>query len=138
MNSAIWHGDAVSVNDWHGVAERDVLGKNGKKTKKGVIYKKPKYREFVRSLAVAFKKQLTPVTGYVEIDLLMFLDPSKDTDGPFKPIFDALEMAGIIVNDRLNHAGTYNRFDRTAGFDTIVISVKELHRDGEFQQTDFL
>ena len=138
MNSCIWHGQAVSVNQWHGVAERNVIGKDGKKTKKGVIYKKPQYREFVRSLAVAFKQQLEPVNGYVEIDLLLFLDSSKDTDGSFKPIFDALEMAGIIVNDRLNHAGTYNRFDRTASFDTIVISVKELHRDGEFQQTDFL
>lgn len=129
MNAAVWKGNTVGVNKWHGVMQQKIKGKNGRMTTKGVIYKKPEYRRFVRSLAIAFKQQLTPVTGYVQIDIVMWLAQSKDTDGPFKPIFDALQMAGIIQNDNLNHKGSYDRYDSTDKFDTIAISVKELVRE---------
>lgn len=132
MNIAQWKGRTVSVNEWHGVAPKFVY-KNGKKKRIYVIYKTPAYRSFVRSLAVAFKQQLKPIEGYIEVDLLMFMDASKDTDGPFKPIFDALELAGICKNDRLNHKGTYDRYDDSSGTDTIIISVKELKRDPDNQ-----
>jgi len=134
VNMAQWQGRAVTVNDWHGVAPKFVY-KDGRKKKIYIIYKTPAYRAFVRSLAVAFKQQLVPVDGYIHVDLLMFMDPSKDTDGPFKPIFDALELAGICKNDRLNHRGTYDRYDDTSGVDTIIVSVKELVRDSDHQPT---
>lgn len=134
-NSAIWKGNAVGVNKWHGVAQVKVKTKKGKTFTRGQIYKTNEYRAFVRSLATAFKQQLTPVKGYVHVDLLMFLDPSKDTDGPFKPIFDALQMAGIVEDDRVNHRGTYDRYDSDMGYDTILISVEELKRDAHSQPT---
>jgi len=129
-NIAIWKGHAVTVNEWHGVAPKFVY-KDGKKRKIHVIYKTPAYRSFVRSLATAFKQQLEPVDGYIEVDLLLILDAKKDTDGPFKPIFDALELAGICSNDRLNHKGSYDRYDDDSGVDTIIVSVKKLVRDDE-------
>jgi len=118
----------VTVNKWHGVAIQKIVGKDGRTKRKGVIYKKPEYAKFMRSMAVIFKKMLQPVEGYVEIDIVMILDPAKDTDGIFKPIFDALQLAGIIKNDRLNHKGSYDRYDSEDGFDTIIISVKKLER----------
>jgi len=128
VNAAKWVGNVIGVNRWHGVTHAYKVV-NGKRMRIPIIYKTNEYRAFVRSLAIAFKQQLEPVKGLVHVDMLMFLDASKDTDGPFKPIFDALQLAGVIENDRLNHRGTYDRYDKDGGDDIIVVSVKELVRD---------
>ena len=82
-------------------------------------------------MEIAFKKQLEPVEGLVHIDIVMIIGEAMDTDGPFKPIFDALQLAGVIKNDNLNHSGTYDRFDREGNTDTIVVSVRKLERTND-------
>lgn len=114
------------MNKWHGVTYTWVVKPNGKRKKIAIIYKTPVYRQFMRSLAVMFKKQLEPVKGKVHIDIVMLVAKAMDTDGPFKPIFDALQEAGIIENDNLNHSGTYSRYDKDGDEDMIVVTVRSL------------
>jgi Holliday junction resolvase RusA-like endonuclease len=131
LTTAVWEGKAVSVNKWHGVTmQKKVV--NGRIKRIPIIYKKTEYRQFMNSMAIAFKKQMKPVAGKVKVDIVMVLNKDMDTDNPFKPIFDALEQAGILTNDRMQSAGTWERFDAKPGAnDIIVVTVSPLERKND-------
>lgn len=69
--------------------------------KKGRVYVTPKYRKGTEDMAAAFSGRSAPITekvnAYVEVGMWSRLD----SDAPIKAIFDAMEKAGVVENDKL-------------------------------------
>jgi len=99
----IWTGKVQSVNRWH----------SARTIKKGnkyiaMIYETPAYKKFKDSLSFAFK-DMEKLYGYMDLQVTMVLSSRADTGNIDKPIGDALELAGVIENDRFIRNITYYR-----------------------------
>jgi len=84
-------GRIPSVNEWHGVSH-------------GRIFEKPKYKSAKREMRDNFWSQWVgekEIDYYVDCTMTLVLWKVRDTDDALKPIFDAIEEAGIIKNDKL-------------------------------------
>jgi Holliday junction resolvase RusA-like endonuclease len=97
-----WSGRAVSTNRrlepgagrWHASAE---------------------YRAFKESLAWALRSHAERFTGPVSVRLLAVLGPQMDSDAIIKPALDALQLAGVLGNDRQVRQLSVYREDRAKG-----------------------
>jgi len=84
-------GELISKNNWHTIA----------KNRKQIILT-GKYRKFKKDLELIFRSQAKKqaFTGPVRIDLIINIKSNKDAQNIEMPVFDALEKAGIIDNDK--------------------------------------
>lgn len=81
----------VSVNKWKVPVAR---GRHAS------MYVTKEYREFKETICNGITFDV-PFEKKVDVTLILFANTRKDTDGPIKGIFDALELSGIIPNDRM-------------------------------------
>lgn len=92
----VWNGSFTGklprVNEWHGA--RCIAGH-------GRIFETTKYKHQKADLAIAFRSRSVPISTPVDMVIELSLWKMRDTDGPIKGIMDALELAGVIENDRL-------------------------------------
>lgn len=111
---AFWHGKAISEN------RRLIPG-----TRRFQVDKH--YQAFKESVAWACKPHLERFKGSVSVRLFMELNPRMDAQNIIKPVLDALELAGVIDNDKQVRRFSFYREDRTAKKeDLIVITVQEV------------
>ncbi len=113
---ASWHGRAVSEND------RLLPGK-------GRFRINPAYKAFKESVAWTCKLENEHFEGPVSVRLFIELNPRIDAQNVIKPVLDALEIAGIIKNDKQVRSFSFYREDRAPREeDKIGISVKEIEK----------
>ena len=114
---ASWRGKAVSEND-------RLLPGHGR------FRANPAYKAFKESVAWVCRIEQRggpPSEDPVSVRLFLELNPKMDAQNVLKPVFDALELAGVIKNDRQIRAFSCYREDRAAGEDDrIGIIVKEI------------
>jgi Holliday junction resolvase RusA-like endonuclease len=99
---AFWSGKAVSANRrlepgadrWHTSDE---------------------YRAFKDSLAWTLKAHAECFSGPVSVRLFVVLIAQMDTDAIIKPCLDALQLAGVVDNDRQVRHICVHREDRKKG-----------------------
>ena len=109
-----WHGRAVSEN------RRLAPGEGRYRANKA-------YKAFKESVAWACKLHLEHCEGPVSVRLFMDLNPRMDAQNVIKPVLDALELAGIINNDKQVRSFSFYREDRAAKEDDrIRILVQEV------------
>ena len=117
MIIASWTGKAVSEND------RLRAGR-------GLWRAKPAYKGFKESVAWVLRieqKDTPPIEGPVSVRLFLELNPDIDAQNVLKPVFDAIQLAGVIVNDKQIRTFSCYREDREArGEDRIGIIVQEI------------
>lgn len=88
-------GKTVSVNKW--LAGR-VIKNHGKHV--AILYKRPEYVRFVNSLAATFSKGKSFENRKVDCVVTVYLPERQDSDSIIKPILDAMELGGLIKNDK--------------------------------------
>ena len=117
MIIASWTGKAVSEND------RLLPGK-------GRWRANPAYKAFKEGVAMVLRVEqgsTPPLEGPVCARLFLELNPKMDAQNVLKPVFDALQLAGVIKNDRQIRTFSCYREDRAAGEeDRIGIIVQEI------------
>jgi Holliday junction resolvase RusA-like endonuclease len=88
---------------WEGliVTDNNRLGARSYKNK-AIIYQTNVYRAFKTNLTLWFVINFKEIFGddYVDIEITVGMWKMKDTSNCLKPVFDALEDARIINNDR--------------------------------------
>jgi len=110
ISTVVWKGKVQSVNRWHGAKAIHVGGKP-----RAMLFELPAYKKFKVSLAKAFYK-LDKTEGYVDLIVTMVLSNRSDTGNIDKPIGDALEMAGVIKNDRfIRNIAYYRHYHPNSG-----------------------
>jgi len=70
------------------------------------------YKAFKDSLAWTLKAHFEHFTGPVNVRLFVVAGPQMDSDAIIKPALDALEIAGIVDNDRQVRHICVHREDR--------------------------
>ena len=114
---AFWTGLAVSEND------RLLPGR-------GRWRANPAYKAFKESVAWVLRieqKDTPPIEGPVSVRLFLELNPDIDAQNVLKPVFDAIQLAGVIKNDRQIRTFSCYREDRRAEEDDrIGIIVQEI------------
>ena len=111
---AFWTGRAVSEN------QRLSPGKGRLIPNKG-------YKSFKESVAWVLKSHVEHFKGPVSVRLFMELNPRMDAQNVIKPVLDALELAGVIDNDKQVRTFSFYREDRGAKEeDRIGIIVSEV------------
>ena len=98
MQILYWQGRSVSVNKWTAVR---VIKKGGKHI--AMVYKTTAYKKFIQSLADAILSnqiKAVPEGSYIDILIGMSMWKMRDSDSAIKPILDAMELSGIVKNDR--------------------------------------
>lgn len=87
MTRLKWEGKACGAN------RRLMPGRNGR------FFLNPKYRVFKESMTATFLgRELT--YGDVHLEIRMRINPLMDSDSLLKPLFDSLQAAGVLANDR--------------------------------------
>jgi Holliday junction resolvase RusA-like endonuclease len=99
---AFWSGHAVSANRR--------LEPGGGRWHAGEDYK-----AFRDSLTWALKGHAERFTGPVSVRLFVVLGAQMDSDAIIKPCLDALELAGVVENDRQVRHICVHREDRGKG-----------------------
>ena len=104
-----WAGKAISEN------QRIAPGR-------GRYIVNQEYAAFKESVAWACKKwaEGQSFDGPVCVRLLMALNPRMDAQNVIKPVLDALELAGVIRNDRQVRQFGFYRTDRAKGEDDRI------------------
>ena len=100
--SGTYEGKLPRVNEWHGA--KMVAGH-------ARIFESRIYRQRKEDLAVSLPKPPVPISQPVDLIVEVWLWKQTDTDAPIKGVMDALEMAGIVENDRLIRDITIARAD---------------------------
>lgn len=114
---AFWHGRAVSEND------RLLPGR-------GRFRINPEYKGFKESVAWTCKMHLEHFEGPVCVRLSMELNPKMDAQNVLKPVFDALQLARVIKNDKQIRFFSCYREDRgPKEEDSIGITVQDLRHE---------
>ena len=83
---ATWEGRAVSVN-------------RARLPARGRLISNPAYKRFVRDMAWLLTADRTAARGSVRVRLDCTLPARMDVDNVIKPCLDAMQLAGVIVND---------------------------------------
>ncbi len=103
MNTVKWAGTIIGVN------RRSALGK---KRINGIlvpmIRTSDEYKTFKDELTLTFRN-LDFVPGNAIVAVSAMLRPRRDLDSFIKPLFDALEAAGVVENDRMIKQFVFNR-----------------------------
>lgn len=117
MIIASWTGKAVSEND------RLLPGR-------GRWRANPEYKAFKEGVAWVLRieqKDTPPIKGPVCVQLFMELNPDMDAQNIIKPLLDALELAGVIKDDKQIRTFSFYRENWGASEeDRIGIFVQEL------------
>ncbi len=140
-NIAIWTGKVQSVNRWHGAR---AIYSGGKA--RAMLFELPAYKKFKKSLANAFSI-MKKTEGYVDLVVTVALSSRADTGNIDKPIGDALEMAGVIKNDRFirniayyrhyhPNSGAKNKYNDLLMVELIPIDKENLARIAKQQKED--
>ena len=103
--TVIWIGKIQSVNRWHGA--RALFSKQKNKWI-GQIFETKDYKDFKKSIASACIG-MEKLSGYIDLQVNVVLSSRADTGNVDKPIGDALELAGVIENDKFVRNITYYR-----------------------------
>ena len=112
-----WTGKTASVNRWHG-ARAIPKGKRWIAT----IYENTDYKAFKMDFGSQAARHMTPVSGYTDIYIELWMWKMKDTDGAIKAVQDALEKFGVIDNDRFIRDPIISRhYHKKAEKDTVII-----------------
>jgi Holliday junction resolvase RusA-like endonuclease len=111
---AFWSGRAISENQ-RLAPGRDRFTVN------------QEYQAFKESIAWVCKAHMERFDGPVAVRLFLVLNPRMDAQNVVKPVLDALELAGVIRNDRQVRTFSFYREDRPNGEkdDRIGILVQE-------------
>lgn len=132
-----WKGVAVPVNRWHSARamfkpdpqKYNGMKLMGRRTILGrwyaFIFETPKYKQFKKKLTRHFKLcNLPKIEKYIDVKLKTCTHRLKDSDAIIKPIFDALEDAGILKNDnRIRHFFVQRAYHKRGDYDTIVVEI---------------
>jgi Holliday junction resolvase RusA-like endonuclease len=95
-----WHGKAISEN------QRRINGK-------GRVMARDAYEAFMDSITWVCKANFPKFEGPVSVRLFMVLNRKTDAQAVIKPCLDALELAGVIDNDRqVTHFSYYRETAR--------------------------
>jgi len=117
MIIASWTGKAVSEND------RLLPGR-------GRWQANPAYKAFKEGVAWMLRIEMNDmpvIIGPVCVRLFLELNPKMDAQNVLKPVLDALQLAGVIKNDRQIRTFSFYREDRGAREeDRIGIIVQEM------------
>ena len=106
-----WTGYAVSEN------RRLAPGR-------GRWHTSPEYRAFKESLVLAVMPHVEVFTGPVYVRLVLQLRARLDMQNILKPVLDALELAGVLQNDRqVRHLVMRRETMPKGGADWIAITV---------------
>jgi Holliday junction resolvase RusA-like endonuclease len=125
MTAAVFTGKAVGVNRWH--MARTIKIKNRWQAR---IFENPEYRQFKNFLVALFRKSMAPTSGYVDISITMWRHKAADSDGIIKPIFDALEDAGIVADDKLiRNVSVFRHYHKIKEQDMIMIELFPVPED---------
>lgn len=109
-----WHGKAINEN------QRTV-------SEHGRLKPGEAYRVLEESVARVCKANFPKFTGPVSVRLFMMLSPKMDAQKVIKPCLDALELAGVIENDRqVRHFSFYRENRRPTEQDSIGIAVTQV------------
>lgn len=145
MFQAFWQGRTISVNQWHNATTKTVTKKGGLKRHQARVYQSPQYARFKESVAVSLRSEANSqrlteqpvVVDPCDLIIVCWLWKMKDTDGIEKPIGDALEMAGIIENDRIiRHKFTFRHYHRKREQDSIIIGLIDASEDAHLIQIE--
>jgi Holliday junction resolvase RusA-like endonuclease len=111
---AFWSGKAISDN------RRIIPGKQGR------FVSNPAYRAFKESVAWECKAHGEYFDCPVSVRLTIAISPRMDAQDVIKPVLDALELAGVIRNDRQVKHFQFHREPKQRGEqDRITIYVTE-------------
>lgn len=111
---AYWSGRAISEN------QRLAPGQ-------GRFRVNEEYRAFKESVALAIRGHgEASFEGSVSVRLLVELNPRMDAQNIIKPVLDALQLAGVLKDDRQVRQLSLYREDRQSKQDTILIVVTEV------------
>ena len=111
---AYWHGRAVSEN------KRLAPGR-------GRFRANPDYQAFKESIAWTVRPHAEQMRGPVSVRLLLTLNPRMDAQNVIKPVLDALQLAGVIRDDRQVKALSFYRVNPPPKKeDSICIMVTEV------------
>ena len=117
MIIASWTGKAVSEND------RLLPGR-------GRWRANPAYKAFKDSVAWVLRieqEDMPSIEEPVSVRLFLELNPKIDAQNVLKPVLDALQLAGVIKNDKQVRTFSCHCEDRAAGEeDRIGIIVQEI------------
>ncbi len=125
----VWTGKAQSVNRWHGAR---AIKKGNKYI--AMIYETQEYKKFKDSLSSVFMG-MEKLSGYVDLQVTMVLSSRADTGNIDKPIGDALQLAGVIENDRfIRNIAYYRHYHPNSGQknkynDLLVIELTPVPED---------
>lgn len=121
-----WKGHLVSTNEW--IKTRIMKnpayrpGMSIYKMFIATIYQTTKYKNFKVSLANAMRG--VSFEGYVDLKLCVSMWRVKDTDAPLKAVMDAIELAGVIKNDRyIRDIKIVRAYHKKNEPDTLVIDL---------------
>ena len=93
--TTLWSGTYIGklpkVNAWHSAKTGGGCAR---------IFETPAFKRQKEDLAVSLPKPSAPITEAVDAVIELALWKQVDTDAPIKGVLDALEMAGVIANDR--------------------------------------
>ncbi len=101
-------------------------------TKHGRWASSNEYKKFKENLIAHFKLHFEQIPGDVCVHLRFWIHPRSDSDNFIKPVFDALEGAGIVENDNLIKFYTV-RVTRRKQKDPDKILVIVLRHDESYQ-----
>jgi Holliday junction resolvase RusA-like endonuclease len=73
------------------------------------------YQAFKEALAWTLRSRLERFAGPVNVRLWAVLGPQMDTDAIIKPALDALQLAGVLENDKQVRHICVHREDRKKG-----------------------
>jgi len=121
---ASWQGKAVGANRrllWSPRAHRMVAN--------------PAYKKFKESMAAEFMNHAERFDGPVHVSVRMILNARMDSDSILKPLFDALELAGIVSNDNKIRSYAVNRENKKRGEPDRVVVIVEKKDDKQSTQT---
>jgi Holliday junction resolvase RusA-like endonuclease len=115
-----WQGRACGAN------RRLMPGKNGR------FFLNPRYKAFKESMALAFLGK-GMMYGDVHLEIAMRINALMDSDSVLKPLFDSLEEAGVLENDRQVRSYTVRRENRgREESDSLTVLVEAI---AEIQKT---
>ncbi len=125
-------GKVAGVNEWHGA--------RAIKTNKkwiAMLYENKKYKDFKYLFGSQAALLLRPVKGYLDIVIHIWMWKIRDTDGPIKPILDALEDFKIIENDKyIRNITIIRNYHKKSEPDMIVLFLSPLEKEvAEFVNT---
>lgn len=96
-----------------------------------MIYENPKYLAFKQSMAAKFAC-IEPIKGYVDLQVTVVAANRADTGNIDKPVGDALELAGVLEDDKFirniiyyrhyhPNSGSKNKYD-----DAIMVELTKV------------